>query len=228
MKKLLTFAMIVGFVITSANLTAAESINLRAGISVGNAGLQQSNLRLSAATKGFYVSANVQAEKLPIQITGSYYLLNPNEVPVSAMAGYKLNAGGSAGHILIGYGNSTLAGGLGWTMHSFNVVDVESGQEITFTANGPALGVFASLPLTRQLYLGGELHYAPSAKVNANSAGASYEASQGNILGYEVRGTFQPRPQLMLEAGYRQSMLNGAEGYTMSGDGIFAGAGIRF
>lgn len=228
MKKLFALVMVLVWVIAGANLTAAESISLRGGFAAGNAGLEQSNLRLATGNNGFYISATAQAETLPIHVTGSYYRLNPDEIPVSAMAGYKLNAGGSAGHVLVGYGNSMLAGGLGWAMHAFDVEDASSGQAITFTATGPAIGVFTSLPLAGQLRLAGELHYAPAVVVDANSAGASFQASKGTIIGYEVRGSLQTLPKVMLEAGYRQSRLTGAEGYRMLGGGAFAGAGILF
>ncbi len=211
----------------TTSLTSAETIGLRGGFVSGNAGWKQSNFRLTTENPGFFAGGQVRAEVLPLQVEGSYHRLSPGEIQVSSMAGYDIGASGSSGHILAGYGRGVLAAGMGWALQSYTLVNAASGDAVTFDAGGPAVGAFWNLPVTGRLQLAGEIHYTPEATVNANMAGASVAASTASILGYEARGSFQLLPGVALEGGYRNSQLNGEEGYTINNSGIFAGAGIR-
>lgn len=229
MKKsmLLCTLLVLGLLLVSG-AASAGTLSLRGGYLAGNTSLAESSLHLNTPSNSYYVGGQAHAALLPVQFAGAYYQLQPATVPVSAMAGYKLNAGGSAGHILAGYGRGPLAGGLGWALQSFTVADETLGRAVTFSASGPAAGTFWNLPLADKLQLSGELHYAPSATVSASSAGASLEASNATILGYEARGAYNIMPGFSVEAGYRNSQLQGAEGYKITSGGVFAGAGVTF
>lgn len=226
MKKTLSLFMVLALTLLTGT-TYAETLSLRGAYLQGNSSLKESSLRLDTPSAGYYLGGQVPAGRYPIQFTGAYYLLAPADVPVGSMVGYNLNAGGSAGHFLAGYGRGPLAAGLGWATQSFTVADEDS-NSVRFQAAGPAVGTFWNLPLADRLQLGGELHYAPDVTVSAGSAGASMAASRGSILGYEARGALRLLPHFNLEVGYRSSQLNGAQGYSISNNGLFAGAGIIF